>query len=162
MMNVNIFSHYINYNVFKMDYPLGFNIKNNTFKELATKLPFLLAFDVWLVRDDCDNWIDLVTRLELSEEKYILLHEQYGLPYPTPLNINKCSYLELLSIPEIGPIRARNILQTRPFINYMDIVEKNSSDNPLLMSKHLKYFTFTDNRSVVNIKSTFKEESWWY
>ena len=106
-----------------MDDPLGFNVKNDTFKELVSKLPLMLAFDVWLVRDNCDNWIDLVTRLEISEEKYIILHEQYGLPYPTPLNINKCSYLELLSIPEIGPIRARNILLSRPFTNFMDIVK---------------------------------------
>ena len=135
-----------------MDCPIGFNIKNDTFKELVSKLPLMLAFDVWLVRDNCDNWIDLVTRLEISEEKYIILHEQYGLPYPTPLNINKCSYLELLSIPEIGPIRARNILLSRPFTNFMDIVNKSNSENPLLRSMHFKYFTLGENKPVVDIK----------
>lgn len=141
-----------------MDYPLGFNIRNNSFKELVNKLPLMLAFDVWLVRDGCDNWFDLVVRLELSEENYIILHEQYGLPYPTPLNINKCSYIELFTIPEMSSVRARSVLLNRPFANFMDIANKIVSKDLALRSKHIKYFTFGEKRSVVNIKSNFIRE----
>ena len=138
-----------------MDCPLGFNIKNNTFKELISKLPLMLAIDVWYIRNKCNNWSNLVVGLELSEENYIILHEQYGLPYPTPLNINKCSYIELLSVPEMSSIRARSILLNRPFTNPMDIANKIISNDLALKSKHIKYFTFGENKSVVNIKSNY-------